>query len=299
MTSKKLFSKVKSFVDGDVSFEIKTKETEQRRTSEHKEKTVAERYAVWHDKYGYKTFKGIYIAISCLIAVFLISVLLYTVSYMPPYGDASNPVNNEVTERYIEKGMEETGAVNIVAGVILDYRAFDTFGESCVLFVASCSVMMLLKKNKKNKKEEEIVNYNPKRDPVLRSLAKILVPFNLMLGVYVVLNGHLSPGGGFSGGAIMGASLILWSSAFGYRKVRPIFTEKLVKIVTFVSLSFYAIAKGYSFFTGANHLHSIISPGVPGRIISAGLILPLNIAVGCVVTMTMYSFYALFTREEI
>ena len=299
MMFKKLFSQINRFVDGDISFEIKPKEAKQRRASSHSEKTVAERYTAWHDRHGYKTFRGVYIALSCLIAVFVISVLLYTVSYLPPYGEAANPVNNEVTERYIEKGMEETGAVNIVAGVILDYRAFDTFGESCVLFVASCSVMMLLSKAKKGKGEEMLLKYNPKRDPVLRLLAKILVPFNLMLGVYVVLNGHLSPGGGFSGGAIMGASLILWSSAFGYRKVKPVFTEKRVKIITFVSLSFYAIAKGYSFFTGANHLHSVISPGVPGRIISAGLILPLNIAVGCVVTMTMYSFYALFTREEI
>lgn len=38
--------------------------------------------------------------------------------------------------RYIEQGLSETGAVNIVTGMILDYRAFDTFGESCVLFVA-------------------------------------------------------------------------------------------------------------------------------------------------------------------
>ena len=296
---KSLFSAVKRFVDGDVSFDVKTKEKEKRIPSTHKEKTVAERYVLWHEKYGYKTFKGGYAAISCLIAVFIISVLLLTVSYLPPYGVAEKPVNNEVTERYIEKGMEETGAVNIVAGVILDYRAFDTFGESCVLFVASCSVMMLMKKSKKGKGEEMLLKYNPKRDPIVKSLAKILVPFNLMLGIYVVFNGHISPGGGFSGGAIMGASLILCSSAFGYRKVRTIFTEKLVKIVTFVSLSFYAIAKGYSFFTGANHLNSIISPGVPGRVLSAGLILPLNIAVGCVVTMTMYSFYALFTREEI
>lgn len=299
MTIKSLFSRVKRFVDGDVSFDVKPKEKEQRRPSDHKEKTVAQRYVAWNDKNGYKVFRGAYVALSCLIAVFVISVLLFTVSYLPPYGEAANPVNNEVTERYIEKGMEETGAVNIVAGVILDYRAFDTFGESCVLFVASCSVMMLMRSEKKGKGEEMLLKYNPKRDPVVKSLAKILVPFNLMLGIYVVFNGHLSPGGGFSGGAIMGASLILCSSAYGYRKVRMIFTEKLVKIVTFVSLSFYALAKGYSFFTGANHLHSVISPGIPGRIMSAGLILPLNIAVGCVVTMTMYSFYALFTREEI
>jgi multicomponent Na+:H+ antiporter subunit B len=159
--------------------------------------------------------------------------------------------------------------------------------------------MMITKKGKKGKTEEMLENYNPKRDPIVKNLAMVLVPFNLMFGVYVVLNGHLSPGGGFSGGAIMGASLILFSSAYGYRKVRPILTEKLIRNVTFVSLTFYAVAKGYSFFTGANHLHSIISPGTPGRIMSAGIILPLNIAVGFVVTMTMYSFYALFTKEEI
>ena len=39
-------------------------------------------------------------------------------------------------------------AVNIVTGMILDYRAFDTFGESCVLFVASCCVLILLRVDK-------------------------------------------------------------------------------------------------------------------------------------------------------
>ena len=299
MKNNKYLSAFKRFMDGDISFEPKAKEAEIRRESNHKETTVAERYVKWHDKNGYRVFKGAYVAISVVIALCIIGTLLVTVSHMPPYGEAANPANNEVTERYIEKGMEETGAVNIVAGVILDYRAFDTFGESCVLFVASCSVMMLMKKDKKGKKEENLQQYNQKRDPVLKQIAMVLVPFNLMLGVYVVMNGHLSPGGGFSGGAIMGASLILFSSAYGYRRAIPIFTEKLVKIVTFISLTFYAVAKGYSFFTGANHLHSIISPGIPGRIMSAGIILPLNIAVGFVVTMTMYSFYALFTREEI
>ena len=293
MKNNRYITAFRRFMDGEVSFEPKVKETEVRRESSHKEKSIAERYAVWHDRNSYKLFKRAYVAIGCLIAT-----LLLTVSYLPPYGEAGNPVNNEVTERYIEKGMDETGAVNIVAGVILDYRAFDTFGESCVLFVASCSVMMLMRKGKKGK-EENLGNYNPKRDPVLKQLAMVLVPFNLMLGIYVVFNGHLSPGGGFSGGAIMGASLILFSSAYGYRRVRPVITEKLIKIITFVSLTFYALAKGYSFFTGANHLHSIIKPGIPGRIMSAGIILPLNIAVGFVVTMTMYSFYALFTKEEI
>ncbi len=293
------FSKIIKFVNGEVSFDFKEKEKEVRRDTTHIEKSLLQRFVEWHDASGFKVFRNFYAAASVVIAMCIIGVLITTVSYMPAYGEFSNPVNNEVTERYIEKGMEETGAVNIIAGVILDYRAFDTFGESCVLFVASCSVMMLMRKDKKGKSEEVFTAYDPKRDTIVKGVAKIIVPFNLMLGIYVVLNGHLSPGGGFSGGAIMGASLILFSSAFGYKKVSKILTEKVVKTVTFISLTFYAFAKGYSFFTGANHIPSGIPTGTPGDIISAGLILPLNIAVGLVVTMTMYSFYALFTREEI
>ena len=80
-------------------------------------------------------------------------------------------MNNEMYERYIEKGMEETGAVNIVAGVILDYRAFDTLGESHVLFIATCCVMILLRLDKEGNKEEAEENdriYEPKNDAILR-----------------------------------------------------------------------------------------------------------------------------------
>ena len=119
------------------------------------------------------------------------------------------------------------------------------------------------------------------------------------MGVYVLLNGHLSPGGGFSGGAILGSALILYALVYGEDKAAKVFSPRLIKTVTACSLSFYALSKAYSFFTGANHLHSIISPGVPGRIFSAGLILPLNIAVGFVVCCTMYTFYMLFRRGSI
>ena len=66
-----------------------------------------------------------------------------------------------------------------------------------------------------------------------------------------------------------------------------------------LALGFYVVSKTYSFYTGANGLHSVISPGVPGRIFSAGLILPLNVAVGLVVCCTMYSFYMFFRRGEL
>ena len=97
-------------------------------------------------------------------------------------------------------------------------------------------------------------------------------------------------------GAIIGAGLILYANAFGFEKLNRFFTEKTYKWVSFSALTFYCVAKSYSFFTGANHLESGISLGTAGDIVSAGLILPLNICVGLVVACTTYAFYSLFRK---
>ena len=93
--------------------------------------------------------------------------------------------------------------MNTVAGIILDYRAFDTFGESVVLFLAAVSVIALLHRKsesgysgegrpERGTEHEE----DEERDIILEQVARLLVPFILMFGVYVVLNGHLSPEAG-------------------------------------------------------------------------------------------------------
>ncbi len=84
----------------------------------------------------------------------------------------------------------------------------------------------------------------------------------------------------FSGGAIIGAGLILYAVSFGERKAKKFFNFKIFTAITSGALLTYAGLKCYSFYTGANHLHSIISTGTPGAILSGGLILPLNICVG-------------------
>lgn len=251
-----------------------------------------------------KFYRGFYKVMSVLLCLSIIGVLMWTVSYLPVFGNAGNPDNNEVSARYISQGLKETGAVNMVTGMILDYRAFDTFGESCVLFIASCCVMILLRIDKSSdrkvqKKRFAETNdriYEPKNDIILQKVAGILVPVILIFGIYIILNGHLSPGGGFSGGAVTGSGLILYENAFGFRKTSRFFTEKTFRRITLGALSFYCIAKSYSFFTGANHLPSGIPLGTPGAILSSGLILPLNICVGLVVACTMYAFYSLFRK---
>lgn len=256
------------------------------------------------DKAGMKIFRRVYKLVSVIVCLVMITLLLMTVAGMPKFGSPNSPANsNEVPQRYIEKGQEETGAVNIVTGMILDYRAFDTLGESHVLFIAVTTVMILLrldrKKGKLPKEFEEIENdrtFEPKNDVILQKIAFILVPVIILFGVYVILNGHISPGGGFSGGAIIGAGLILHLNAFGFEKSNRFFTKKTFSTVSLCALLFYSIAKCYSFFCGANHLESGIPLGTAGDIISSGLILPLNICVGCVVACTMYAFYVIFRK---
>lgn len=253
-----------------------------------------------------KGFYLIYHIVAVISCILLIGVLLYTVAMLPRYGE-ENVRADEVVERYVERGLEETGAVNIVSGMILDYRAFDTLGESHVLFTALICVMILLRVDHKNMRSEyedyyTVLSdryYSLERDTIIRTMGKILLPCIFVYGIYILLNGQNSPGGGFSGGAVMGTGLIITAAAFGFDRVDSFLPLRVSMWMTFLSLMFYSFAKGYVFFTGANGLENHIPKGVPGAILSGGLILPLDIAVGLVVAGTMFGFYSLIRRGNI
>lgn len=251
-----------------------------------------------HNK-DFLLFNRFYKLISVVICVILFFLLLVTVSYLPPAGGTDNPSSNEVSQRYLEKTIDETGAVSSVAGMIIQYRGFDTFGETHVLFVATICVMILLViENKKDKSiaDEKDRKYEPRNDKILEMTALVLVPIIFMFGLYVVMNGHISPGGGFSGGAVIGAGLILYASCYGFKKTQCFFNEKVYKIVKVSALILYALIMGVYFYCGANNIPLDIPLGTPGNILSAGIILPINILVGLEVACTMYAFFALFRK---
>ena len=306
----KWVKETKEFYNSDIYMREIHENTGAITKEEHLENVEKVREIVYSDENKQEKFmKTLYRIFAVLFMIFFSVILVLTVSHLPVTGADNNPANNEVAERYITKGLEETGATNVVAGMILDYRAFDTLGESHVLFVAAIAVTVLLRLDKKERDprdtkiretiteaEEADKIFNTKHDTILQKVALLLVPVILMFGIYVVLNGHLSPGGGFSGGAIIGSAFILYLNAYGFGKTGKVFTEKLYKRASVAALMFYAIAKCYAFFCGANHLDSHIPKGIPGHILSAGLILPLDIAVGVVVAFTMYAFVAMFRK---
>lgn len=244
------------------------------------------------------------IAVIVCACAAVIALLMYAVMKMPKYGGADTLIDSEVSAFYVEHTLEDTGAVNIVTGIILDWRGFDTLGESHVLFIAVCAVLLMLsvkgEKDEKRRLAQAAYEqyFEPHDDLVLQSAARILTPLILLFGLYIVFNGHLSPGGGFSGGAVLGAGLILYQNAFGYRRIARFFTYKTFRAVSVFSLISYSLMKGYHFFTGANHLENGVSAGIPGRIFSAGLMLPLNLVVGAVVACTMYALYTMLRKGE-
>jgi multicomponent Na+:H+ antiporter subunit B len=132
---------------------------------------------------SYQTFRRFTQLVGALFCITVFVVLLLTVLNLPRFGSPANPANNEVPQRYIEHGLEETGAANIVAGMILSYRVFDTFGESSVLFLAATCVTILLRRDEKNTTTHDLQVMSSEnlvtrkdRDTVLRTAVLLLLP---------------------------------------------------------------------------------------------------------------------------
>ncbi|MDD6734285.1 MAG: MnhB domain-containing protein [Lachnospiraceae bacterium] len=310
MRDQKDYEKTASFhfwrwLSGEKDFYVGQLEMQKQEEFKESEEAVKERendHARLHDKVydldhnkeirGFRIFYRISAVILCLL---IAAALILCVSYLPQTGNPDNPSVNEVAKRYVEQGMAETGVINTVTGMILNYRGFDTFGETCVLFIASSCVMILLMANEEKLKHLP-KNLEPKDDKILQYVARIIVPLLMIFGLYVIFNGHLSPGGGFSGGAIIGSGLILYSSAFGAEKIRRFFNEKVYKCIKITALILYGCTMSYYFYTGANGIPNIFPLGIPGDLVSAGMIIYINLFVGSEVACTVYSFYALFKR---
>jgi multicomponent Na+:H+ antiporter subunit B len=69
--------------------------------------------------------------------------LLRATAALPAVGDPGAPAARHVSPRYIEAGPAETGALNLVTGVLADYRSYDTLGETLVIFTAGLACLLV------------------------------------------------------------------------------------------------------------------------------------------------------------
>ena len=163
-----------------------------------------------------------------LVAALLIIAaipFIFAAAVLPPHGDPKTPVQTGASAYYLEHGAEEAGAENIVTGVILNYRGLDTNGEVTVIFTGfAAAFAVLLPASLIRSRAEPGVKLPA--SPVVRFAVRILAPFTALFTVYVILYGHVSPGGGFQGGAILGGLFIVMSAALEPARVRRLIPER-------------------------------------------------------------------------
>jgi multicomponent Na+:H+ antiporter subunit B len=196
--------------------------------------------------------------IGLILVILCGAVLLYATKDFPAWGDPSSPANTHLSPHYIQHALEETEVSNLVTAVLADYRGYDTMFETVVIFAAGLACFLLLRAFSAPRKEGWYVRHIPtgvvihfkKRpsipqsraferldtqwvphDLIIKTLSRILVPFIQLFSLYVVAHGDFSPGGGFQGGVMFGATLVLMAISFDLRTALSKVGEKFLALL--------------------------------------------------------------------
>lgn len=185
-----------------------------------------------------------------------------------PFGIPKTKVGNY----YINEGVKDTGATNIVTAVVVNYRCFDTLGEVTVLFIAAIGLGAVLATTEKKK----IKNKVEKASLVLSTGCRFLFPFILLFGAYIFIHGHLTPGGGFQGGVIVASAYLLFY--LGCRSKR--ISEKGSKALESLGGLVFVIVGLIGLSVGGYFLMNFLPKGIPNHLFSAGIIPIIYVAIG-------------------
>ena len=140
-------------------------------------------------------------------------------------------------------------------------------------------------------------------DIIIRSVARIMIPFIQLYALYVIMHGHHSPGGGFQGGVILGASFILYLLTHGLEEAKIRMSEMKAGLFSSFGLIVYSGIGLLCLVLGGNYLDygklSAILRVVPAQARSLG-ILGVEIGVGIAVMAVMFSiFFDISTGGEL
>jgi multicomponent Na+:H+ antiporter subunit B len=201
-------------------------------------------------------------------AVIMGLVLLAAEANFPGFGDPNSPASLHVSPYYITKTLADTAVPNMVTSVLADYRGFDTMFETAVIFTAGLAVIAILRRvNQADRCELPPEPYTISagyQDTIIRFISRQLVPFMQLFALYVVAHGHHSPGGGFQGGVILGASFILLAITYDIKMVQHRINEKWNILLGNIGVLIYAGIGFLCLLLGANFLdYSILSKILP------------------------------------
>ena len=173
---------------------------------------------------------------------------------------------------------------NSVVDVAFDYRAVDTLAEELMIFVAAVGAAVLLTASRDEREEQHAEDLEALRAPstsdLLRTLGGALAPVAILLGVYIVTHGALSPGGGFQGGVILAAALVfvfVAGRSVGGGRRRPVAPLEVVEALG--AAGFALVGLGGILFASV-FFENFLPLGTKGSLLSGGTIPLSNLAVG-------------------
>lgn len=239
--------------------------------------------------------------------VFTGILLLSAVPDFANFGDPDSPANGglgdhpSVSQYYITETYTDTKVPNIVTAVLADYRGYDTMFETVVIFAAGIAIYSILRgfSGPVTPSHPMAVDTSIDGDHqriIIATTCRIIIPVIQLFALYVVAHGHHSPGGGFQGGVILGASFILMALAKDLGTALGRFSEKRYLALGSVGIMIYA---GFGLlcmalerdFLDYEILHRLM-PATDPIMARSHSMLGVEIGVAFTVTAIMFAIYA-------
>jgi multicomponent Na+:H+ antiporter subunit B len=212
------------------------------------------------------------------------ALLARAVGGLPDFGHPRGPYADLAPKIMLD----ERHVANAVTGVTFDLRGFDTLGEELILFVAALGATVLLRAQRTHRATERAAAAEERRGPdtpdALRALGAVLVGPVLLLGVYVVAHGALTPGGGFQGGVILAGALLLVYAAGQVAAVQRVRPVAMVEVADAIGAASYMLVAVAGLVFGVAAMDNVLPNGTTGSLLSGGIVPVLSVAVGVEVT---------------
>lgn len=202
---------------------------------------------------------------------------------------AGSPSLGHSADRYHLDVVARTASLrqtaNAVAAVTFDFRGIDTLGEEFILFAAVLGVAVVLRTLRREQEELPVEDrFRPTATTELvRAMALLLMGPSVLVGLYVVAHGHLSPGGGFQGGVIVGSALVLAYAAAEYAEVEATHPGRRLEVAEALGAGGFAVIALLGLLIGHSLLENFLPYGANGELLSAGTLPLLNVVVGLAV----------------
>ncbi|MFZ5690981.1 MAG: hydrogen gas-evolving membrane-bound hydrogenase subunit E [Pseudomonadota bacterium] len=195
-----------------------------------------------------------------------------------------------LAESYVRLVPQELGAPNVITGILLTFRAFDTLGEVAVLFMVAAGVGLVLS----GKTAADATRTQEAKTPaseIVRTATQVLMPLIAIFAAYIIMNGHISAGGGFQGGAVIASAVLLLLLANPSQDLHAAFlsiTESLAGVL-FVLVGIAGLVAAGGFLD-----NRVLPLGSFGAFFSAGAIpvlsVLLGVKVGCELSVILDRF---------